>query len=153
MTITIAELIALIEHFIPINAKLDSLSKGIQTIMATEQQVADALRQIDTATTKIAGNVQAIADAETTQSTVIQTISTEVDALVAALQNAGVSQALIDQATALGTKADAAATASDAAAANAAALVPVLQAIASKGVSNPVPVQPPPPPPPPPPTT
>ena len=103
--------------------------------MATEAEVKAALDKIDAATTKTAANVQAISD-------IAGTISTEVDALVAALKAAGVSQALVDQATALGTKADAIGTASD-------ALVPVLQGIASKGVINPVPIPVPPVPPPP----
>ena len=93
--------------------------------MATEQQVSDALDKIDQATTDIATNVAAI-------STVDATISTEMTALVAALQAAGVSQALVDKATALQAKAQAAATALD-------AQIPVLQAIASQGVLNPVP--------------
>ncbi len=118
-------------------AQLNVLKTIGERIMATEQQMVDALNAIDAATTKVSDNLTAI-------SGVVTTISSEVDALVAALQAAGVSQALIDQATALGTKASAASAATD-------ALVPVLQAIASKGVLNPVPVPVPPPPPPPPP--
>ena len=107
------------------NKKLDDLGQKVGKIMATEQQVSDALDKIDQATTDIATNVAAI-------STVDATISTEMTALVAALQAAGVSQALVDKATALQAKAQAAATALD-------AQIPVLQAIASQGVLNPVP--------------
>lgn len=114
-------------------AQLTQQERQIQNIMATEAEVKAALDKIDAATTKTAANVQAI-------SNIAGTISTEVDALVAALKAAGVSQALVDQATALGTKADAIGTASD-------ALVPVLQGIASKGVVNPVPIPVPPVPP------
>lgn len=114
-------------------AQLTQQERQIQNIMATEAEVKAALDKIDAATTKTAANVQAISD-------IAGTISTEVDALVAALKAAGVSQALVDQATALGTKADAIGTASD-------ALVPVLQGIASKGVVNPVPIPVPPVPP------
>ena len=114
-------------------AQLTQMERQIQNIMATEAEVKVALDKIDAATTKTAANVQAISD-------IAGTISTEVDALVAALKAAGVSQALVDQATALGTKADAIGTASD-------ALVPVLQGIASKGVVNPVPIPVPPVPP------
>lgn len=98
-------------------------------IMATEQQVLDALGKIDTATSKIATNLQ-------TESTVLQTVSDEIDALKTALSNAGVSQNLIDTATALQAKVQASSDALD-------AQVPVLQAIAAKGVLNPVPVPPP----------
>jgi hypothetical protein len=106
-----------------------------EKLMATEQQVVDALTKIDAATTSIAGNL-------TTVASVTDTISTEVDALVAALQAAGVAQSTVDMAVAIGAKADAASTALN-------AQVPVLQAIAAKGVINPVPLPPPPPPPPP----
>ena len=79
-------------------AQLTQMERQIQNIMATEAEVKVALDKIDAATTKTAANVQAISD-------IAGTISTEVDALVAALKAAGVSQALVDQATALGTKA------------------------------------------------
>lgn len=94
--------------------------------MADQQQEIDALNKIDAATTAIATNL-------TTQAGVVQTISDEVDALVAAQTNAGVPQAIIDQTTALADKAQAAADALN-------AQVPALQAIATKGASNPVPV-------------
>jgi len=112
-----------------INDKLDK-------IMISEQQVADVLNKIDVATTKIATNVQVEADG-------LQTISGEMDKLQSALAAAlaagtGVSQALVDQANTLQTKVQAASDALD-------AQVPVLQAIAAKGVTNPVPVPVPPP--------
>ncbi len=97
-----------------------------EKIMAKEQDVLDALAKIDAATTKIGATVEEEAD-------VIQTVSDEVDALVTALQNAGVSQTLVDQATALADKAQASSDSLD-------TLVPVLKAIAAKGVTNPVPV-------------
>jgi len=109
-----------------IEAKLDTANQGIEKIMADEAVVIEALTKIDAATTKIAGNVQTIA-------TLDQTVSDEMDALIAGMKAQGVSQALIDQATATSAKAQAASDASD-------ALVPVLQAIAAKGVQNPVPV-------------
>lgn len=94
--------------------------------MADEQLEIDALNKIDAATTQIAATL-------TTQAGVVQTISTEVTALVAAQQAAGVPQAIIDQTTALATKAQAAADALT-------AQVPTLQAIATQGAGNPVPV-------------
>lgn len=124
------------EQLDTIKAQNQQLIEGQKEIMATEQQVIDALAKIDTATNAIASNVSTIASG-------LNTVSGEVDALVAALKNAGVSDALVAQATALGDKASAAADAL-------AAQVPVLNAIAAKGVLNPVPQPPPPPPPPPP---
>jgi hypothetical protein len=129
--------------------KLGALQVLGEKIMATEQAMADALVAIDKATTKISDNLVATNAALTDVSSVVGTISTEVDALVLALQNAGVPQALIDQALSIGSKADAAGTATDAVVAATTALVPVLQGIASKGASNPVPVPVPPVPPPP----
>ncbi len=108
---------------------LDRIEQKVNQIMATEQQVIDSLNKIDAATTKIGTNVQTVAD-------VLQTVSTEVDALEAALKAAGVSDALVAQASALGDKVQSASDALD-------AQVPVLQAIAAKGVINPVPVPPP----------
>ena len=102
------------------------LNKRLDKIMATEQDVVAALQKIDAATTKIAANVQGEANT-------IQTISDEIDALISKLSNAGVSQALLDEATALAEKTQAASDALD-------AQVPVLQAIATKGANNPVPV-------------
>jgi small-conductance mechanosensitive channel len=115
-----------------VKAQLDRIEKGVQTVMATESQIASVLNQIDATTNGIAANL-------TTVASVTTTISTEVDALVTALDNAGVSQALLDQATALGTKAAAASDALN-------AQIPVLNAIAAKGVLAPPPPPPPPPP-------
>jgi len=136
-------------HFpdaVPHDARLDQVLtlvnqiKGDTTkIMANEQQVIDALQKIDAATTKTGGNIQIIADT-------LQVVSKEVDDLETALKNAGVSDTLVSQATSLGDRVQAASDALD-------AQVPVLQAIAAKGVVNPVPVEPPPPPPPPPPVS
>jgi methyl-accepting chemotaxis protein len=113
-------------------------------IMDTLQTLSDALNKIDAATTKSAGNIQTISSSLTTVAATTQTISDEVDELEAALKNAGVPQNLIDQASALGDKAQAASDALD-------AVVPALNAhadfltqIASKGATNPVPVPPPP---------
>lgn len=98
--------------------------------MATQEQESAALQRIDDATSAIASNLTTVSDT-------ISTIGTEVDALVAAQQAAGVPQAILDQTTALGDKLSAASSAL-------AAQVPVLQAIASKGSANPVPVPVPP---------
>ena len=107
-------------------ATKQDLETFVNKIMATEAQVVAALNRIDAATTAIAANLQIVSDTNAT-------ISTDVDTLVTALQNAGVSQTLVDQANALGDKAQAS---SD----TLAAQIPVLQAIAAKGVLNPVPV-------------
>lgn len=128
---------------------LNIVKGNTEKIMATEQQALDALKIIDTATTKIAGNVTAIVALQVQQGGAVKTISDDVDSLLASLQSAGVPQDIIDQATAIGTKATAAGAASDGIVAAAQALVPVLQGIAGKGAVNPVPVPPPPPPQPP----
>jgi hypothetical protein len=116
-----------------INAKLDRILTKLgalkaqgEQIIVNEEQMKDALDKIDVATTKTAANLTVVSD-------VVGTISTEMDTLVAGLQAAGVSQALIDQAVALGAKADAVVEATD-------ALVPVLQGIASRGAVNVVPI-------------
>lgn len=108
---------------------LTKIQGDLKTIMADQQLEIDALNKIDAATTQIA---QAVTD----QAGVVQTIATEVTALVAAQQAAGVPQAIIDQTTALGDRLQQAATAL-------VAQTPALQAIASQGASNPVPVTPP----------
>lgn len=116
-----------------ITTGIQALTEGQKKIMATEQQITDALTKIDAATTKIAGNVGTVA-------TTLQTVSDEMDALEKALASAGVSDALVAQASSLGDRVQAASDALD-------AQVPVLQAIATKGAANPVPVPPPAPPP------
>jgi hypothetical protein len=107
-------------------AKLDGLNGKVEQILMDEAIVAAALTKIDAATTNIAKNVTAIA-------TLDQQVSNELDAFIAAAKTQGVSQALIDQVTATAAKAQAASDAGD-------ALIPPLQAIAAKGVQNPVPV-------------
>lgn len=114
-----------------VSHKLGLIEQKLDKIMASQAEMEAALTKIDAATTQTAENVVAIG-------TVADTISTEVDALQDALKNAGVSQALLDQAAAVGSKADSLSAA-------AGALVPVLQGIASKGSVNPVPVPVPPP--------
>lgn len=99
-------------------------------IMATEAEVKAALDKIDAATTKTAANLQVVADLD-------QKISDELDALLAKLQTAGVSQELLDATSALAERAQASSDALD-------AQVPVLQAIAAKGAANPVPLPVPP---------
>lgn len=122
-----------------------------------ETQVRDALAKIDAATTKTATNVQTISDTVSAEAVAVQTIGTEVDALQKALANAlangtGVTQALVDQAAAVSTKAQASSDALDATVKPLQDLIPVLQGIAAKGVVNgavaepvPVPVPPAPP--------
>lgn len=105
---------------------LAQIEGAVKIIMATEKEVADALVKIDAATSRAAANIQILADTD-------QKISDEVDALVAALKAAGVSQALVDQASALAAKSQAVSDSLD-------TMVPALQAIAAKGVTNPVPV-------------
>jgi hypothetical protein len=108
---------------------LNASVQNERTIMATEQQMTDALNKIDAATTKAGTNLATLG--ATTQS-----ISDEVDALEASLKAAGVSDALVAQASAIGDKTQAVSDSLDAHAT-------FLTAIAAKGVANPVPVPPP----------
>ena len=103
-----------------------------------EALVKAALDRIDAATTQAATNIAALATTD-------QAISNEFDTLNKALAGAlaggqGVTQALVDQASALAGK-------SQAVSDSLAAMVPALTAIASKGVTNPVPLPIPPAPP------
>jgi hypothetical protein len=134
----------IIESLARIEEKLDTANRGIGQIMTNEEIALAALKKIDDATTSIGTNVTAIGDNVTGIGTVAGTISTEVDALLAAAQKQGVSQALLDQISGIGTKADALSTAATATATATAALVPVLNGIAAKA-GNPVPVPIPPP--------
>lgn len=130
-------------QFTALGSKLDSISGKVDQVLMDEALVSASLDKIDAATTKAAGNIQTLADTD-------QTISTELDALNGALAAAlaggqGVTQALVDKASALSTRSQAVSDALD-------TMVPALKAIASKGISNPVPVPIPPAPPAAPPT-
>lgn len=126
-------------QFSALKLQLESISGKVDQVLMDEALVKAKLDLIDVATTKAAGNIQILADTD-------QHISDEFDALVLALKDAqangtGVTQALIDQATAGADKSQAVSDALD-------AMVPALAAIASKGIQEPVPVPIPPPPPP-----
>lgn len=100
-------------------------------IMATQADIIAALTAIDTATTAIANSIAS-------ESGVIQTISDEVNALVAAVPAGTViTDDQITQLQSLASRAQDAAN-------SLTAQVPVLQGIASKGAANPVPVPVPP---------
>lgn len=91
------------------------------------------LQKIDAATTKIATNVQSIADID-------QKISDEIDAFLAATPPGTVlTDAQVEKIQSFADRLQASSDASD-------AQVAVLQAIAAKGAGNPVPVPVPPPP-------
>ncbi len=99
----------------------------LDQIMANQADIEAALTKIDTATNKIAANVQAIA-------TVDQTISDEIDAFLKATPVGTVlTDAQVAQLQGLADRAQSSSDASD-------AQVAVLQAIAAKGAVNPVPV-------------
>lgn len=139
-----------------IEARLDSqcellvaIGQKEDVLLMDELLVKQSLTKIDAATSAIATNVTTIGGNIQTLGTTATTISSEVDALETKLAEAlangtGVSQELVDQAAAIGDKADALATAADATSQATAALVPVLQGIASKGIQDPVPVPVPP---------
>jgi NCAIR mutase (PurE)-related protein len=138
------ELAEIVHALTSIKTRLDSIEKKVDQIMAIEKDELDALDTIDQATTKIGDVVNAIAATNAQISTTVTTIGTEVAALVASQQSAGVSQAIIDKTKAIGARLDALSASSQAASDSASGLVPVLQAIASQGAAQPVPVPVPP---------
>lgn len=129
------------EQYAALALKLDSISRKADQILMDEELVKQSLDKIDAATTKAAGNLQILADTD-------QRISDEFDALAADLatlkaNGTGVTQALVDRAAAGAVRAQAVSDSLD-------AMVPVLTAIAAKGVTDPVPLPVPPAPPAPP---
>lgn len=129
--------------------RLTRIEQKADIILMDEKIVRDALTKIDGTTTQIGVNVTAIGANVGTIGTVAGTISTEVDSLQTALQTAlsngtGVTQDLVDQAGALSDKASALSDAAVATKNATDALVPVLNGIAAKGVTNPVPLPVPP---------
>ena len=147
---TILEIIVGANSPIPqdaLNQILQIVTANTQTlkeIQVTDQEVKAVLDQVDVATNKIAANLTGVAAAQTTEADVVQTISNEIDALVANQGTNGISQATADQLTAIANRLQTSSDNSDAIAAATTAQVPTLQAIAAKGA----PVVPPPPPPP-----
>ncbi len=107
------------------HSTLARIEQKVDTLIMDDTLVIAALKKIDDATTKIAANDQIIADN-------LQVVATDQDALLEALKNAGTSPALIAQAESVATRVQAASDFMD-------TQVPVLQAIAAKGHTNPVP--------------
>ncbi len=106
------------------------ISQGVH-LMATEQAALDLLTKIDAATTAQAATL-------TTEAATLQTVSDEIDALIAkAGAGGGVSDVVL---AALQTQADKAAAVSASITQQAA----FSAALASKGLANPVPLPPPP---------
>ncbi len=125
-------------QFTALIAQMSLISGKVDQLLMDEALVKASLDKIDAATTLAAQNLSTLATTD-------QTISDEFDALLKALAAAlaggqGVTQALVDQATALSGR-------SQAVSDTLTAMVPALQAIAAKGVTNPVPIPIPPVPP------
>lgn len=130
-------------------AQLNRIETLLKEIKVTEQETINLLHNIDNTTNHIADNVATTAANVQVISGTAKNISDEVDALlaqIADLKKGTVPQSVVDALTALGTKADAMATASDAATGALTAQVDVLKQIASKGTPT-VPAPPPPVPP------
>lgn len=130
------------QQFEVIVTKLDLIQKTLKEIKMTEQEFLAVLTKVDTTTNKIGANLSTIGTIQQGEADTIQTIKTEVDALVAAQQNAGVSDAIVNATKAIADKLQASSDTSDAAVAALQLQVPVLQGIAAAGT----PVVPPPPP-------
>lgn len=125
-------------QFEALNSKLVSISGKVDHVLMDEDLVRQSLIKIDQTTTLASQNIQILATTD-------QTISDEFDALNKALADAkangtGVTQDLVDQAASLAGRSGAVADALT-------AMVPALAGIASKGITNPVPVPLPPAPP------
>ncbi len=117
-------LLELLHHFVHSQARIE---QKVDKLMGLAEDNAAAMAKIDAATTKIASNVQIIADTD-------QKISDEMDAFLAGVTpGATLTQEQVDAAKALSDRLQASSDALD-------AQVPVLQAIAAKGNTNPVPV-------------
>ncbi len=107
------------------------LNRKLDIIMASQAEIDAALQKVDAATTKIATNIQTIADVD-------QKISDEIDAFLKAVPSGTIlTDAQVAQLQSVADKAQASSDAAD-------AQVAVLQAIATKGAGNPVPVPVPP---------
>lgn len=103
----------------------------------TTQEELDLLKQIDDATTAIGANVDTVVTSTGNIATTANTISTEIDALLA---NNAVPPAVATQLSAIGTRIASLGTSAATASSTLAAQVPVLEAIATKGAGTPVPV-------------
>jgi hypothetical protein len=133
---------------------LRTVLTNTEKITMTEQEFGAVLQKVDLATTHIgenttaiAGTVDSMATLEASNGQILETISSEIDTLLA--NNPGISQSLSDAVTAIQAKVDNAKAASDtlkmasdAVKAQLDAQVPALQAIATKGAGSPVPVPP-----------
>lgn len=148
-TLNLTVQLGTVEQTQNIIATLARIEQKVNQLQMTDQEVLDALKAIDTATTTVATNVDLIAKNTANIATLGTTIDGEVKALLTLAQQSGVPQNVQDAITALSAKTAKLQTDAQAASDAAAAQVPVLQAIATEGATNPVPVPVPPPPPPP----
>lgn len=126
-------------------ALLNSIKQDTKEIKVTDAEVLAVLNQVDATTTKTASNLDSISAAQATEAGVIQTISDELDALVANQGSNGISDATAAVLTGIANRLQTSSDNSDKIVAATQAQIPTLQAIAAKGA----PTVPPPPPPPP----
>jgi len=124
--------------------QLADIKTTLGEIKVTDQEVKALLDKVDATTNKIADNLTTVAAAQTSEADTIQTISNEIDALVAGQGSNGISAETAAQLQGIADRLQASSDKSDATAAATASQVTTLQAIAAKGQ----PVVPPPPPPP-----
>lgn len=123
-------------------ALLTQHTRLLKEIRMDDAQLKELLSKVDVTTTKIGTNVDTIAGVQQTEADVIQTISNEVDALVAAGQAAGISPEAAAKLQDIADRLQGSSDRSDLVVTALQAQVPVLQGIAAKGA----PVVPPPPP-------
>lgn len=133
------------EDFQEILTRLTHIERKVDTIIMTDAEVLAVLNQVDATTTKIGANLDTVAAAQASEANVVQSISDEIDALVAGQGANGISDATAAKLTDIANRLQTSSDNSDKVTAAIQAQVPVLTAIAAKGA----PVVPAPPPPPP----
>src|SRR5580765_2357199 len=116
-----------------LSQKLDQIQSTLGEIKVTDAEVKAVLDKVDVTTSKIGDNLTAVAAAQTAEAGVIQTISDEVDALVANAGSNGISPATAAQLQGIADRLQTSSDNSDAIAAATSSKVPVLTAIAAKG--------------------
>lgn len=122
-----------------IEVKLDRILRNQEKAKVTQQEELALLQALDAATTTIGGNVQKVADDVQTISTAAAGISKEIDQLLAN-QSGNVPDDVASALNTLKGKVDTLKAAAQSSSDALDAQVPVLQGIATKGSTTPVPV-------------
>lgn len=119
-----------------------AIQQTLEEINMTDQEVKDVLTKVDATTTKISTNLDAVAAAQASEATTVQSISDEIDRLVANAGTNGISTATASLLQGIADRLQTSSDNSDKITAAIQAQVPVLVAIAAKGAPT-VPLAPP----------